>query len=193
VNVMTIASPAFNPADPQCWIGRGRPPEHAETLAAIWQAWPDLPARAPADARMARLKARVVAMKPFNDAIAAEVERKRRARNFAFMDDQAARGEIRDCDLAILRGRDRRGYDWDEAVRYAEGWYAAHSGWPYRPSLDARRQQVGLRSRLCRWRRQYVRPVRCGTAQQSRRFAPGQWRPRGREHACTAPASEHLA
>jgi|GEM_PF-694578 len=136
---MTIASPAFSPADPQCWIGRGRPPEQAQTLAAIWQAWPDLPADAPLEARMARLKARVAAMKPFNDAIAAEAERERRARNFAFMERQAARGEIRDCDLAILTGRDRHGYDWDEAVRYAEGWYGAHSGWPYRPSLDARR------------------------------------------------------
>lgn len=129
----------FNPADSHCWTARGRPIEQAETLAAIWQAWPDLPPGASPDARMARLKARVTAMKPFNDAIAAENERERRARNFAFMDGKAARGEIADHDLAILKGRDLHGYDWNEAVRYAWGWYGAHSGSPYGPSLDARR------------------------------------------------------
>lgn len=135
----TASATVFNPADPQCWIARGRPIEHAETLAAIWQAWPDLPPGASLDARMTRLKARVTAMKPFNDAIAAENERERRARNFAFMDGKAARGEIADHDLAILKGRDRHGYDWNEAVSYARGWYDAHSGSPYGPSLDARR------------------------------------------------------
>ncbi|MDX3911032.1 MAG: hypothetical protein QHC67_14605 [Sphingobium sp.] len=137
----TAAAPAatFNPADPHCWTARGRPIEQAETLAAIWQAWPDLPPGASPDARMARLKARVTAMKPFNDAIAAENERERRARNFAFMDGKAARGEIADHDLAILKGRDLHGYHWNEAVTYAWGWYGAHSGSPYGPSLDARR------------------------------------------------------
>ncbi|WP_030540240.1 hypothetical protein [Sphingobium sp. DC-2] len=139
--VPSVAAPGsdFNPADPQCWIARGRPIEQAETLAAIWQAWPDLPLGASLEARMGRLKARVTAMKPFNDAIAAENERERRARNFAFMDGKAARGEIADHDLAILKGRDRHGYDWNEAVSYAWGWYGAHSGSPYGPSLDARR------------------------------------------------------
>lgn len=135
----TAPATTFDPADSQCWIARGRPIEQAETLATIWQAWPDLPPGASPEARMARLKARVTAMKPFNDAIAAENERERRVRNFAFMDGKAARGEIADHDLAILTGRDRHGYDWDEAVSYARGWYDAHSGSPWRPSLDARR------------------------------------------------------
>ena len=43
---------------------------------------------------------------------------------------------IGDRDLAILRGRDEHGFDWDRAVAYADGWYAAHAGWPYRGCRD---------------------------------------------------------
>ena len=129
----------FVPTEVSCWLSRGRTPEHASALAAVWRDFPDLPPSAPLEDRMARGRARIAAMKPVNDAIAAETERNRQARNFAFIETKADDGEIDDRDLAILRGRDLHGYDWDAAVRYADGWYAAHAGWPHRLPSDAAR------------------------------------------------------
>ncbi|TVV76990.1 hypothetical protein FOY91_02740 [Sphingomonas solaris] len=113
-------------------MSRGRSPEHATALAAVWRAYPDLsPSASPAD-RMARSRERIAAMRPINDTISAQVEADRQARNFAFTEAQAATGEIGERELAILRGRDEHGYDWDRAVAYADGWYAAHAGWNHR-------------------------------------------------------------
>jgi hypothetical protein len=67
-----------------------------------------------------------------HEAAQAEQERARCARNFAFVEGKATDGTIGDRDLAILRGRDAHGLDWNAAVRYAEGWYAARAGWSYR-------------------------------------------------------------
>ncbi|WP_174279676.1 hypothetical protein [Sphingomonas bacterium] len=130
----------FAPGDAATWVARGRSPEHAEALAKAWRDFPDLPADRPLDERMTRTRERVVAIRPVHDAIAADGEAKRRARNFAFMEGKAQAGTISDRDLAILHGRDRHGYGWDDAVRYAGGWYAAHAGWAYdpRPHLTSR-------------------------------------------------------
>ncbi len=123
----------FAPSDPATWIARGRRRDHAEALAQAWRDFPDLPADDPLEARMARTRERVVAMRPVHEAISADGEAQRQARNFAFTEAQATAGTISDGDLAILRGRDRHGYGWDDAVRYAGGWYAAHAGWSYNP------------------------------------------------------------
>lgn len=123
----------FDPADPESWTSRGRPTDHAIALAEAWQAFPDLPPEAPLEARMARTRERVAAMKPVNDAIAAEARRLHVARNFAFVEMRIATG---DGDLrypAILRARDIYSFCWDEAVAYADGWYAARAGWEPRP------------------------------------------------------------
>lgn len=127
---------AFDPTDPDCWLDRGRLPEHAATLAAIWTAYPDLPAAAPLEDRMARGRARIAAMKPLNDAISARTEAERQARNFALTERNRDDGTIVDRERAILRGRDEHGYDWDIAVAYASGWTAADAGWEYRFYAD---------------------------------------------------------
>ncbi|MFX6807996.1 hypothetical protein ABTH26_20020, partial [Acinetobacter baumannii] len=49
--------------------------------------------------------------------------------NFGFTEGKVGRGEGDARDDAILRGRTLHCYDWDRAVRYASGWYAAHAGW----------------------------------------------------------------
>lgn len=127
----------FDPTSAATWMARGRSACDAETLASIWRKYPDLPPSAPLDERMLRTRARVAAMRPMHDAMQKEQERARRARNFAFIEEKAATGTIDDRDLAILRGRDTHRFDWNEAVRYAEGWYAARSGWAYRERRPA--------------------------------------------------------
>ncbi len=121
----------FDPADMRCWLTRGRSVEHATALATIWQTYPDLAPTAPLEDRMARGRERIRAMKPLNDAITARTEAERQRTNFGLMERRAANGTIEDRDLAILRGRDAYGYDWDTAVAYAGGWSAADAGREY--------------------------------------------------------------
>lgn len=122
----------FDPTSASAWTARGRSAGDAEALASIWREYPDLPPTAPSDERLMRCRARIAAMRPMHEAAQAEQERARCARNFAFVEEKAADGTIDDRDLAILRARDVHGLDWNEAVRYAEGWYAARAGWSYR-------------------------------------------------------------
>jgi len=135
----------FDPTEARCWLTRGRSNEHATELARIWQAYPDLPATAPLDDRMARGRERIAAMKPLNDAISAATEADRQARNFGLMEQHLADGTIADRDLAVLRGRDDHGYDWDIAIAYASGWTAAHAGWEHRFYADGSGRQVAKR------------------------------------------------
>ena len=121
----------FNPADVATWLTRGRSPEHAEALAQAWRDFPDLPTTASIESRMARTRERVQAMRPINDAIAAAAETERQRRNFRHVECRAKAGTITVSDQAILRGRDAHGYDWDAAICYSQGWYAAHAGWPH--------------------------------------------------------------
>ena len=121
----------FDPADAATWVARGRSPDHAEALAKAWRDFPDLAPTAPLEDRMAQTRARVAAMRPVNDAIAAAAEAERQRTNFAHVDGKAVSGSITDRDRAILRGRADYGYDWDAAICYSEGWYAAHAGWSY--------------------------------------------------------------
>jgi len=123
--------PPFDPADPACWLERGRTPAHADAIARAWRDFPDLPAQAPVEARMARGRERIAAMRVVNDAIAAETRAQREATNFAFTQAQVEQGRGDDRDIALLQGRDDYGYVWDCACRYADGWYAAHAGWPH--------------------------------------------------------------
>ena len=122
-------SEPFDPADADAWIAHGRRAEHAAILADAWRRFPDLPAHAPAEARMARMRERVTALRPVMEAMSQTAEEERQARNFAFTADRIAQGSADARDQAIIRGRDLHGYDWDRAVRYAAGWYAAHAGW----------------------------------------------------------------
>lgn len=124
----------FNPGDVATWLSRGRRPEHAEALAAAWRDHPDLPHDAPLADRQARFRERVAAMRPVNEAIAAQLEAETQAKNFAFVEARQRDGNANEGDLAILVGRDRYGYDWHLCHRYADGWYAAHVGWPHRYS-----------------------------------------------------------
>ncbi|WP_176593285.1 hypothetical protein [Sphingobium sp. EM0848] len=116
--------PQFDPCSTATWLARGRAPEHAEAIAKAWRDFPDLAPTASPEDRMARTRARVQAMKPVNDAIAAHSEAERQARNFSFTEERAVSGRGDERDAAILRGRDRYGYDWNLAIRYADGWYA---------------------------------------------------------------------
>ena len=122
----------FDPGDPSCWLSLGRSVEHATALAEVWRRYPDLPASAPQADRMARGRERIAAMKPLNDAVTQQLDADRQAANFAFVERKATDGSIGDRELAILRGRDEHGFNWDCAVSYADGWYAAHAGWTYR-------------------------------------------------------------
>ena len=131
---MTEAPTVFDPADARCWIARGRPEHHAEQLARAGADFPDLPIEAPARDRMARIRERVAALRPLNDAIREEGERERKRRNFAFIERRAAAGAADARDHVILQARIRHGYDWDEAVQYADGTVAALSGWEPRRS-----------------------------------------------------------
>ena len=135
----------FDPTEARCWLTRGRSVEHANELARIWRAFPDLPATAPLDDRMARGRERIAEMKPLNDAISAAVEAERQARNFGLMEQHLADGTIDDRELAVLRGRDDHGYDWDVAVAYASGWTAAHAGWEHRFYSDGSHREAAKR------------------------------------------------
>lgn len=125
--------------DPEYWIARGRSDAHARLLAQTWRDYPDLPNDAPVDARVGRSRERALALKPIQEQISAETERERRTKNFAFVEAQCAAGRARDIDALILVGRDTHGYDWDEAVAYADARYAAEAGWDRRgPSQPLR-------------------------------------------------------
>ena len=129
---------SFDPADAGCWMARGRPAHHAHALADAWRRFPDLPNDAPLDARMARSRERVQALRPLNEAIAQETERQRVAANFACIERQIAQGSTDSRNPAILHGRDVHGYGWDAAVAYADGLYAARAGWESRPPSPPR-------------------------------------------------------
>lgn len=135
----------FDPTEMRSWLTRGRSIEHATELARIWRAFPDLPATAPLEDRMARGRERIAEMKPLNDAISAATEAERQARNFALMEQHLADGTIADRELAVLRGRDDHGYDWDLAVAYAGGWIAAHAGWEHRFFADSSGREAAKR------------------------------------------------
>ena len=124
-----MISERFDPADAAAWIAHGRRPDHARILAEAWRRLPDLPPGAPADARMGRMRERTLSLRPVMEAMSEAAEAQRQAKNFAFTEGQIAAGKGDARDVAILRGRDIYGYAWDEAVRYAWGWYAAHAGW----------------------------------------------------------------
>ncbi len=126
------ATEIFDPADVACWLSRGRRPEHAVAIAAAWRDHPDLPNDAPLADRQARFRDRVAAMRPVNQAIAAQLEAETQAKNFTFVEARQRDGKANVRDLAILIGRDRYGYDWHLCQRYADGQYAAHAGWPHR-------------------------------------------------------------
>lgn len=140
-----VVCETFDPTEARCWLTRGRSVEHASELARIWRTFPDLPATAPMDARMARGRERVAAMKPLNDAISAAREAERHARNFALIEQHLADATIDDRELAVLRGRDDYGYDWDIAVAYASGWTAAQAGWEHRFFADGADRQAAKR------------------------------------------------
>lgn len=135
----------FDPTSAATWAARGRSVDDAEALASIWRAFPDLPPCAPAEARIQRIRDRVDAMRPISDAAQERQERERRARNFAFVEGKAASGEADVRDLATLRARDHHGFDWNEAVRYAEAFYAAQAGWSYREPYRALRESASER------------------------------------------------
>lgn len=122
-------SEPFDPADAEAWIAHGRRPEHAAILANTWRRYPDLPADAVPEARLARMRERVIALRPVMESMSRTVEEERQARNFTFTATRIASGAGDDRDHAIIRARDIHGYDWNQAVRYAAGWYAAHAGW----------------------------------------------------------------
>lgn len=124
-----MISERFDPADANAWIAHGRRPDHAAILSDAWQRFPDLPSVAPPEARLARMRERVLALRPVMEAMSRSAEDERQARNFAFTEARLEKGEGDERDRAILRGRAIHGYDWNSAVRYASGWYAAHAGW----------------------------------------------------------------
>lgn len=126
----------LNVADPATWLARGRSPAEAVALAKAWCDFPDLPATAPAESRMARTRERTIAMRPIFEAMQERTEAERQANNFAFMQRKIERDEANEQDKAIVRGRDEHSYDWDCAVQYAQGWYAAVAGWEHRGSIS---------------------------------------------------------
>lgn len=126
-----MAQERLDPADVSTWLTRGRTPEHAAAIAAAWRDFPDLPPDAPLQDRTARGRERIAAMRPINDAIRDQTEAQRQATNFAFTEQQVQSGRGNDRDIAILHGHEQYGYDWDVSCRYADGWYAAHVGWPH--------------------------------------------------------------
>jgi hypothetical protein len=87
---------------------------------------------------MARIRERVAALRPLNDAIREEGESERKRRNFAFVKRRIAKGKADARDHFILQASVRRGYDWDDAVQYADGSIAAISGWEPRRSFHTR-------------------------------------------------------
>jgi hypothetical protein len=118
----------FDPADPGAWLSLGRRPEHAFLLADVWTRLPDLPSTADGEARRARMRERALALRPIMDALSKAAEDARQASNFAFTEKRVHSGDGDVRDEAILRARSLYGHDWDRAVRYAAGWYAATAG-----------------------------------------------------------------
>lgn len=139
-------SDTFDPGDAACWVARGRSTAHAEAIAHAWQLYPDLPIDAPLDARMARTRERVGAMRPLHDAMRIETENQRTSSNFAFTERQVAADSSDLRAAAILRARDRHGHGWDEAVAYGAGWYAAHAGWEAHPISNTRHEAACRRA-----------------------------------------------
>ncbi|WP_342803789.1 hypothetical protein [Novosphingobium album (ex Liu et al. 2023)] len=137
-------SEPFDPASARAWLDHGRPPEQAAILADVWCRLPDLAPDAAAEARLARMRERAVALRPVMEAMSRIAEEERQDRNFAFTQRRIANGVGDDRDRAILRARTLRGYDWDRAVRYASGWYAATAGW----EPDVRRPGVSTPATL---------------------------------------------
>ncbi|MCW1431996.1 hypothetical protein [Novosphingobium sp. JCM 18896] len=129
--------------NPETWLRRGRSPAEAAALAAAWQDYPDLPISAPADERMARTHARTIAMRPIFEAMRVRTEAERQSKNFAFVSGQIADGRASEQDKAIVRARDDYGYDWDRAVQFAQGWYAAIAGWNHRCTVAGRSDAHG--------------------------------------------------
>ncbi|MCE3543835.1 hypothetical protein LXJ56_27030, partial [Escherichia coli] len=97
-----MASP-FDPACADHWIAHGRDPAHAAAIARAWHDFPDLAPDAPLAERQARGRERIAAMRPINDAIAAEGAARQEATNFAFTDRQVRDGKGSDRDIAVLR------------------------------------------------------------------------------------------
>lgn len=124
-----MISEPFDPAVEATWIARGRRPDHAAILADAWRRFPDLPNEADKEARIARMRDRALALRPVMESMSKAAEEERQARNFAFTETKTAEGRGDGRDHAILRARSHHGYDWDRAVRYASGWYAATAGW----------------------------------------------------------------
>lgn len=124
-----MISEPFDPADAGAWIARGRRPEHAAVIAKAWRHFPDLPAAAAPEDRLARMRQRALALRPVMESMSRAAEEERQTRNFAFTEGRIAKGEGDDRDRAILSARSLYGYDWEQAVRYASGWYAANAGW----------------------------------------------------------------
>lgn len=101
-----MPSESFDPSDAATWTARGRSPAHAAAIAQAWRDYPDLPPDAPLEARMARTRERVAAMRPITEDIRTATEAERQARNFAFLEGKVANESHDDRDLATLRGRD---------------------------------------------------------------------------------------
>lgn len=135
----------FDPANAGCWIARGRPVHHAHAIADAWQRFPDLPNDMPLDARMARTRERVQMLRPFHEAIRLEAEQRRTSANFAFVERQIAQGSTDSRNASILHARAVHGYDWDAAVAYADGCYAARAGWEVRPPSPTRAGEPDIR------------------------------------------------
>lgn len=135
----------FDPADAACWIARGRPPHHAHAIADAWRTFPDLPIGTPLDMRMARTRERSAMLKPLYEQIDKEGEQRRQATNFAFVERKIAEGRTDSRDAGILHARNVHGYDWDEAVAWADGNYAAKAGWEARPPSRTRLGQPDRR------------------------------------------------
>lgn len=123
----------FDPADTRCWIAHGRSADHAAAIAAAWRAFPDLPASSAVEARMARVRQRVAAMRPFMDRLAEDARQARDTANFAFVTSALAKGSRDPRHAWIVEARGRHGLSWNEAVPYADGRYAASAGWHRRP------------------------------------------------------------
>ncbi|CCW17306.1 hypothetical protein EBBID32_16450 [Sphingobium indicum BiD32] len=124
-----MISEPFDPADAGAWIARGRPPEYAAVIAEAWRCFPDLPAAAAPEDRFARMRQRAMALRPVMESMSRAAEKERQTRNFTFTEGRIAKGEDDNRDRAILSARSLYAYDWDRAVRYASGWYAANAGW----------------------------------------------------------------
>lgn len=130
----------LDPGDPQTWIDRGRSVEDARDVAAAWREFPDLPNDAPLADRQARMRLRGHALRVVSDRISARLEAQRQETNFRCIERQLAEGTGDKREIAILRGRDVFGLDWDGCAGFAAGWLAAHFGWRFQlpTRLDGR-------------------------------------------------------